>query len=93
MVAALGNPHRRNILLGLHEGLITSERGAMARSGQAEEIRRDLEREHLPLLQDAGFVEWDPETGEISKGPNFEEIEPFLQLIQDHSDELPADWV
>jgi len=37
-------------------------------------------------------VEWDRETGTISRGPRFDEIEPVLELIENHPEELPPDW-
>ena len=57
-----------------------------------EEIRVQLIHNHLPKLAEAGYIEWDRDTGEISKGPRFDEIKPLLDLIQNHADELPPDW-
>lgn len=91
-IFALGNPHRRAILVGLDAGQIETAGGAMMRSGQAEEIKRELEEEHLPLLEDAGYIEWDSETNKIEKGPNFEEIQPILELMRNHPEELPPGW-
>jgi hypothetical protein len=48
---------------------------------------------HLPKLADMGFIEWDRESGELSKGPEWEEIAPLLTLIYDHRDELPDEWL
>lgn len=36
-----------------------------------------------------GFIEWDRDSGELSKGPNWEEIAPLLRLIHEHREELP----
>lgn len=55
-------------------------------------ILLELEHNHLPRLTEAGYVEWDRETGELSRGQNFEEIAPILTLLEDHADELPSDW-
>lgn len=90
---ALGQPHLRHLLIELHEGRLNSLDSAMLRSSQTAEIMRELENEHLPMLEEAGFIEWNPATGEISEGPNFDEIKPILELIRNHPDELPADWL
>lgn len=57
-----------------------------------EEFEVELYHNHLPRLRDAGFIEWDRDSGTITRGPRFDEIEPLLTLIVDHQDELPADW-
>lgn len=48
---------------------------------------------HLPKLESAGFVVWGPQDHSVRKGPRFEEIEPLLELLQNHADELPDDWL
>jgi len=48
---------------------------------------------HLPQLAAAGYIVWDEQSHEISQGPRFEEIEPFLELVQTHSECLPDGWV
>ncbi|AUX08153.1 hypothetical protein AArcSl_0502 [Halalkaliarchaeum desulfuricum] len=89
----LSESHRRMILLLLKEGTIETQADVKVRSGdQKKEVERALIHTHLPKLDDAGYIEWDRETGEISKGPRFDEIEPLLELIESHSDELPPDW-
>ncbi|MEF8785720.1 MAG: hypothetical protein V5A45_07270 [Haloarculaceae archaeon] len=47
-----------------------------------------LDHIHLPKLADMGFIEWDRESGDLSKGPNWEEITPLLNLIQNDQGEL-----
>ena len=48
---------------------------------------------HLPKLASYGFIEWDSDTGDVSRGPEFDEIEPLLELLADNEDELPVDVV
>lgn len=48
---------------------------------------------HLPKLESAGVIVWDRESNEISKGPQFNELLPLLQLMYNHADDLPADWL
>lgn len=38
---------------------------------------------HLPVLEDREYLRWDRETGRVTKGPRFDELEPFLNLYQD----------
>lgn len=52
-----------------------------------------LRHYHLPELESKGFIEYDRENHHIIKGPNFEEIEPLVRLIDVHPDELPDDWL
>jgi hypothetical protein len=47
---------------------------------------------HLPKLEDRGFVRVDRERNRIRRGPNFDDIEPLLRVIDDHTDELPVEW-
>ncbi|ELZ81869.1 hypothetical protein C453_17674 [Haloferax elongans ATCC BAA-1513] len=53
----------------------------------------ELFHTHLPKLDDAGFVDWDPRTGAVVRGPRFDAVEPVLRLFADHTDELPSEWV
>lgn len=48
---------------------------------------------HLPKLADAGYITWNQQTHEISQGTRFDEVEPFLELVQTHSERLPDGWV
>ncbi len=36
---------------------------------------------HLPKLEDYGYIEWNKETDQIIKGPQFDEIRPLLECI------------
>ncbi|WP_210424941.1 DUF7344 domain-containing protein [Halorussus halobius] len=48
----------------------------------------DVYHNHLPKLDDLGFVSWDRETGVVAPGPQFEEIRPLLELLADNGHEL-----
>jgi hypothetical protein len=48
---------------------------------------------HLPKLVEYGFVVWDEDEHEVEKGPNFDEIRPVLELLNDHAEELPDGWL
>lgn len=53
----------------------------------------DFQHYHLPQLEQKGFVEYDREDHVVTKGPQFDEIKPLIELIDDHLDELPDDWL
>ena len=58
-----------------------------------EALEIAIRHAHLPKLDDAGLVEWDRETKTVRKGPQFDEIRPLLELMRNHVDELPDDWL
>ncbi|RQG89359.1 ArsR family transcriptional regulator [Natrarchaeobius chitinivorans] len=58
-----------------------------------ETLRIHMTHTHLPKLEESGFIEWDRDTNSIRKGPKFDEIRPLLELMQNHADELPDDWL
>ena len=94
ILESMSHRHRRLILLLLKEETIETTDDVMARGNSGLETSEiQLTHNHLPKLEDAGYLEWDWDTGEISKGPRFDEIEPLLELIENHADELPSDWL
>ncbi|WP_311173478.1 hypothetical protein [Halobellus ordinarius] len=48
----------------------------------------ELYHVHLPKLEAAGYIEWNRKTSEVMKGPRYDEVETFLTLIENHTDEL-----
>ncbi|WP_265110420.1 helix-turn-helix domain-containing protein [Halosolutus halophilus] len=60
--------------------------------GNHDSPKIELHHTHLPALADAGFINWDSQTGTITRGPRFGEIEPLLTLIDDQQEGLPTDW-
>lgn len=49
---------------------------------EADRIR--FEHDHLPKLDDYGFIEWTPSMRCVERGPRFDEIRPVLELLADH---------
>ncbi|WP_177209108.1 hypothetical protein [Natronobacterium haloterrestre] len=41
---------------------------------------------HLPKLVDYGYIEWDREAAVITKGPEFDEIRPLLEFLNERDD-------
>ncbi|PCR91876.1 transcriptional regulator [Natrinema ejinorense] len=60
---------------------------------ELEALLVEMEHTHLPLLEDYGFINWDRDTHEVTKGPKFDEIRPLLELMVNHRDELPDNWL
>lgn len=83
---------RRKILLGLHRGRVDHETDVITQGSQPNDIEVRLRHAHLPKLVDAGYIAWDHETGVIMPGHRFDEIQPLLELIDDHAEELPSNW-
>lgn len=51
-----------------------------------ERFYRECHHVHFPKLEDGGFVEWDREQNCITPQPRFEELQPFLDLLEDFED-------
>ena len=90
ILETLADHQRRVVLLLLRHGDAETEGDLLFRNN--DETKAALVHNHLPKLEAAGYIEWDKESGTIEKGPEFDEIEPLLELIEQHSDELPHDW-
>jgi hypothetical protein len=96
---ALADPYRRQLLVAMVEKnpqqdddvdpLNTVNHAEV----DTEALRTKLVHQHLPKLDQLGFIEWDRETGDISKGPDWEEVAPLLRLIQEHRHDLPDGWL
>lgn len=95
---ALTNIHRRRLLVALLEH--NPQRDNLdvptdVHEGEkpVEVLQIELFHSPLPMLEAAGFICWNRDTHDVVKGPRFEEIRPLLELMRDHADELPDDWV
>ena len=95
---ALSNPYRRQLLLALllENPQDDTDRDPLDLLADVDEpavIETRLHHVHLPKLESMGFIEWDRESGAISKGPEWDQIAPLLELIADHRDELPEGFL
>lgn len=95
---AFSDPYRRQLLLALvdHNPQDDDDRDPLnliSEDIEPDVLETELFHAHLPKLEDMGYIRWDRDTNEISKGPDWDEIAPLLALIHDHQDELPEDWL
>lgn len=95
---ALANRYRRRLLVSLlahnpqdddDPQIPADEVGA----DDLDELHSAMVHSHLPKLEDAGFILWDRDQNVVRTGPRFGEIKPLLELLQNHADELPDDWL
>lgn len=98
LFVALANSYRRQLLVALleHNPQDDHDRDPLnivSDDVEPEVLELTLHHSHLPKLEQMGFIIWDQETNEISKGPDWNEIEPLLTLIHEHQDELPEGWL
>ena len=94
----LENRYRRRVLVALLERNPQEDDDPHISSAveladkDLETLRIHMTHTHLPKLEEPGFVEWDRDTNSIQQGPQFDEIRPLLELMQNHADELPDGW-
>lgn len=85
---ALSDATRRRVLKTLHDrGPPIDLTGATGETPiyrkLSAELEIDLYYNHLPKLDDMGFIEWDPERDTVDRGPRFEEVQPLLELLDE----------
>ena len=97
MMDALNNSRRRKLLLALLKNNPQDEAPAVIGDSDSEtdavELLVSMQHTHLPKLEEYGLIEWDKDAHEVMKGPKFDEIRPLLELLENHQDELPTDWI
>jgi predicted transcriptional regulator len=100
---ALGRRYRRETLVALRDrnpltleelARVSEVPGPPAAGGGAESetVRIELVHTHLPKLESLGYVSWNRDTGTVVKGERWEEIEPVLELFEQHADRLPFEF-
>ncbi|GAA0261183.1 hypothetical protein [Halobaculum roseum] len=94
---ALGHIQRRKLLRALLVHNPQDDESVKIDSSESneEEVERliGMKHVHLPKLEEYGFITWNRDTNKVSKGPNFEEIRPLLEMLAAHEDELPDGWL
>jgi SOS-response transcriptional repressor LexA len=83
---ALAHEQRRTLLLDILESNpqdadVEPATGESAPTDAEQRAQTEMYHVHLPKLEEYGYIEWDEDTNEIIKGPQFEEIRPLLEFI------------
>lgn len=90
---AVANETRRRLLVTLLDesppGDTPIEIVEWVNESESTESLTAMQHTHLPKLDDQGWIRWGRETGRVSQGPQFTEIEPLLKVLNEHWDELP----
>lgn len=81
----LSDRDRRRVLFALLAAESDDEVDLPAVERDDEDV--SMQHVHLPKLADAGFVDWDRETGAVARGPAFDEVAPLLETLAGHRDE------
>lgn len=45
---------------------------------------------HLPKLAEYDYIDWDRDAHVVTRGPDFDDVRPLLQLLDDHPDDRAA---
>lgn len=92
---ALAHSQRRKLLFSLLDHNPQTDSPIPAANSEDETNTRivKMHHVHLPKLVDYGFVCWNQETHEVTKGPNFGKIRSLLELLADHEDDLSESWL
>lgn len=94
---ALGHVQRRNLLFGLLDRDLLANPPVVQPASEGETGTLDrvvgMKNAHLTKLAGYGFIDWNRDTFDVTKGPKFAEIVPLLELLADHEDELPEGWL
>lgn len=95
---ALENPYRRQLLIGLLNH--TSDKNTsveplslLTGDVDVETAEVAIRHVHLPKLDKLGFIDWNRQTSEICRGPEWNKIGPVVEMIHTHRDELPDGWL
>lgn len=93
---ALSHKPQRRLLLELlrHNPQKDQYPGQTDREVEGEELELllDFQHYHLPKLEEKGYIKYDREQNIVTKGPDFKKIEPLIELLDEHRDELPEGW-
>lgn len=85
---ALAHQRRRTLLLDLLESnpqnVGVEPTGESTLTEADQQVPTEMYHVHLPKLEDYGYIERDEDAQEVVKGPQFDEIRPLLECIDDY---------
>lgn len=58
-------------------------------SADRERLSIQLRHNHLPLLEDLGFVRWSNDPFHAERGPDFDEVAIVLESLYDNASRIP----
>ncbi|WP_255151269.1 hypothetical protein [Halorarius halobius] len=58
-----------------------------------DRLRTELYHQHLPLLAERGFIEWETEPMRASRGERFEEVAVVFEALHSTATEIPDSLV
>lgn len=87
---ALAHDRRRTLLLDILESnpqevVLESPTGDSASTGAERRLQVAMYHDHLPKLEDYGYIEWHRDAHRVVEGPRFEEIRPLLEWVDDQA--------
>lgn len=85
MMGALKNRTRRAVLMTLLGDSTETRISALEQEIDGTYTRAHLHHNHLPKLANAGYINWDHDSDTISRGPNFFEVEPLVELLNEYN--------
>lgn len=80
-----------DMLIDQPTGLTVSEMAAEMDDTGNERLQ--LTHRHLPKLDALEYIDWDRTEDQIGRGARWDDIEPVVELLRSHQDELPGGWV
>ena len=88
----MGHEYRRKILFSLHESA-RDEYLLVPDDLLESDLERDrlflqLVHHHVPKLEEWEFVSWDRESQVVERGEEFGRIEPLLDVLSEHYDQI-----
>lgn len=86
MMDTLRNRERRAILRILLDDTAESSIDNIVRTIDAKHTESNLYHRHLPKLEHAEYITWNRDSNTISRGPNFWEVKPLVQLLNGHAE-------
>ncbi|UHQ99026.1 helix-turn-helix domain-containing protein (plasmid) [Natrinema zhouii] len=96
ILVVLADEHRRQLLTALLEhnpqAAVQTSEGMQLNDEQWGDLEVEMYHNHLPRLEEAGFIRWQKEQNMVVKGPEFDQIKPVLELLEENEDEMPIDW-
>ncbi len=82
------NPYRRRLLMTLLDHNPEDEAdipGDLATTDdEFDQLIIEMTHTHLPKLEDMGVIDWNRDENVVTKGPDFDDLRPLLELIHNH---------